>query len=643
MSNKCVFSIVFLTLLFFNRLVAEDNIPIIVISPSKTPQSASTTGTSVTVLNQQDLENSNKSFLGDSLNNSITGLNFFQAGGAGTQSGIQLRGLSKAYTTVYVDGVKKSDASTPKNDFYFDDILTGQVSRVEILKGNQSSMYGSGAIGGAINISSKKGTGDYKKDYSYSGGSNKTHNLNLSFGGSEDDKDFYIGLERFQTDGISAMTHNDERDAYMNHTFLTNYGYEFSDKLDVRAIYKLTDSKLHYDAVFATFNQVDNRSHEKDSSATVQINYEPVDKLNSSLILGSGYMSRTSDNVKSQFANVIVEQEFWSYRNSVDLKNNYEINSNNNIVFGLEKEFEEMRYAEDENAFEDFRKGEEITSAYVDVQSKLMNNLYATVGVRFDEHSQSGNEDSERVSLAYLSDTLGATFKSSYGTGVKFPSLYEFYKSNKPSSLVAEKGKSFDFGVQKNFVETGLDVDLTLFNHKYEDTIEGWKSASWTPNNVAGVVRTRGVELLSKYKPKKDLNFDLAYTYNSTYDGADFDDPDLGPGSAGSFTNSQLVRMPRHLINIGANYNFANNIVLNWKTKWSDSVRDYGNGNVSGGGNYHDMRIPSYSVSDLGLDFLYGDYKGYVSLTNIFDANYSQALQFSGPDRALTFGFKKLY
>ena len=70
--------------------------------------------------------------------------------------GIQLRGLPKAYTTVYVDGVKKSDATTPKNDFYFDDILTGQVSRVEILKGNQSSMYGSGAMGGAINIFSKQ-------------------------------------------------------------------------------------------------------------------------------------------------------------------------------------------------------------------------------------------------------------------------------------------------------------------------------------------------------------------------------------------------------------------------------------------------------------------------------------------------------
>ncbi len=140
-----------LTLTSFNKIFAED-IPILVISPSKTPQSVSTVGTSVTVLNEKDLENSNRSFLGESLNKSVTGLNLFQTGGPGTQMGIQLRGLPKAYTTVYVDGVKKSDATTPKNDFYFDDILTGQVSRVEILKGNQSSMYGSGAMGGAINI-----------------------------------------------------------------------------------------------------------------------------------------------------------------------------------------------------------------------------------------------------------------------------------------------------------------------------------------------------------------------------------------------------------------------------------------------------------------------------------------------------------
>ena len=635
------FFIILITLLNFSTLFAQD-IPVIVISPSKTPQSSSTVGTSVTVIDEQDLENSNRSFLGESLNNTTTGLNFFQTGGPGSQMGIQLRGLPKAYTTVYIDGVKKSDASTPKNDFYFDDILTGQVSRVEILKGNQSSMYGSGAMGGAINIFSKQGKGEFKRDYSYNTGSNKTHNLNLSYGGSDDKKDFYLGLERFQTDGISAMTHNDESDPYKNHTFLTNYGYKISDQLNYRAIYKLTDSKLHYDAIKESFDQVNNKSHEKDSSATVQVNYKPTESLESSLVLGSGYMSRTASNVKSQFSNQIVEQEVWTYRNTVSLNNNYKIDPKHNIAFGLEKEFEEMRYAMDENADEDFRKGEEVTSQYFDLQSKLTENLYSTIGVRFDQHTQDLNEDSERVSLAYFSNALAATFKSSYGTGIKFPSLYEYYKSASPSSLVAEKGRSFDFGVQKNFVDKGLDVDLTFFNHKYEDTIEGWKSASWTPKNRPGVVRTRGLELLSKFKPKKDLNFGLGYTYNSTYDGADFDDPDLGPGSAGDFLNSQLVRLPRHLVNIGANYNITDTTILGWKTKYSDTARDYGNINDAGG-NFRDVRLDSYTVHDLSLDFLYGNYKAYVNLTNILDEKYSQAIQYSAPERAFNFGFKKLY
>ena len=639
MKKTYIILLISLILTSFNNLFAED-IPILVISPSKTPQSASTVGTSITVLNEQDLENSNRSFLGNSLEKSVTGLNLFQTGGPGSQMGIQLRGLPKAYTNVYIDGVKKSDASTPKNDFYFDDILTGQISRVEILKGNQSSMYGSGAMGGAINIFSKQGNGEFKEKFSYSGGSDKTHNLNLAYGGSDEIKDFYVGLERFQTDGLSAMNHNDESDPYINHTFLTNYGYKFSDKFDLRTVYKFTDSKLKYDAINSSFDQVNNKSHEKDSSATVQLNYKPIDKLKSNLILGSGYMSRTSDNIKSQFNSAIVEQDYWSYRNTVSLNNNYKINTNNNISFGLEKEFEEMRYNESRNT--DFKKGEEITSQYLDVQSKLTDNLYATMGVRFDQHSQNLNENSERVSLAYLSDALGATFKTSYGTGSKFPTLYEYANSAKPSTLVSEDGRSFDFGVQKNFINEGLNVDLTFFNHKYENNIDGWADAQWTPMNNPGVVRSRGIELLSKFKPKKNLNFDLAYTYNSTYDGADFDDPKLGGGSQGNFTNSQLVRIPRHLINVGANYNIANNMKLNWKTKYSDSVRDYGTTNTACG-NFVDVKLSSYYVSDVGLDLQYGDYKGFVGMTNLFNEKYSTACQYSSPERALNFGFKRLY
>jgi outer membrane receptor protein involved in Fe transport len=96
------------------------------------------------------------------------------------------------------------------------------------------------------------------------------------------------------------------------------------------------------------------------------------------------------------------------------------------------------------------------------------------------------------------------------------------------------------------------------------------------------------------------------------------------------------------LVNIGANYNITENTIVGWKTKWSDTARDYGNGNDAGG-NYIDVELKPYAVSDLSLDFLYGDYKGFVNLTNLFDKKYSQAIQYSASERALNFGFKKLY
>ena len=99
---------------------------------------------------ENTISNSSQLFIGDVLDNNLNGLNYFQQGGYGTVSGIQLRGQPKRYSTVYIDGVKMSDPSSVSNDYDFNHILTSQISRVEILKGNQSSIYGSGAIGGTI-------------------------------------------------------------------------------------------------------------------------------------------------------------------------------------------------------------------------------------------------------------------------------------------------------------------------------------------------------------------------------------------------------------------------------------------------------------------------------------------------------------
>ena len=637
---RIIISILILVL-FLNKLFAAD-IPVIVIAPSKKTQSLSTVGSSVTVYDQEYLDNNEDYFLGDILSDGSS-INFNQSGGAGTISGIQLRGLPKAYSTVYIDGVKMSDNSTPKNGYYFDDVLSGQISRVEILKGNQSSIYGSGAMGGTINITTKRGQPGFQKDFFYNTGSHGTHNLGFSLGGANDVKNFYIGLERYQTDGISQMSHNDEDDSYKNHTLIANYGYKISDKFGFTTNYRFADARLEYDSVNKDYRNDWDNSHEKESTVNFGFSYKPNVKFTNNLNLTSAYNSRTGNDTKSAFEPEWLKNGFWSYRDAINYKGIYNFNLDNRAVFGIEKEWNEMDYEKNNGQPDaiDRRYAEEVVSQYIDFQSRLTNNLYVTAGMRFDDHSAAGSENSKRASIAYLFDDKNTKLKSSYGTGIKYPALYEFYKNEGTTSLVAETGRSYDIGIEKAYPEKGIKFDITYFNHKYEDMIEGQKRTGWVVQNVSGTVRSKGLELFSQYKLSNSINFDLNYTYTSTYDGADFDDPDVGPQSNGAFTNSQLVRIPRHFINLTSKVSPIKDLNITLKTKWSDEMRDYENTNSTVGG---DQRLKSFLVNDLTANYILPNgYKAFFKVDNIFDEVYSTALEYNQMDRSFNFGIKRSY
>ncbi len=645
MINYFKFIILLTLYCFYFTNLSSKEIPIIVISPSKKPQSISTVGTSVMILDEEFFNNSPEYFLGDVISSEITSANYFQNGGKGTSSAIQLRGLPKRYSTVYIDGVKMSDPSSVSNDFDFNHILTSQISRVEILKGNQSSVYGSGAIGGTINIFTKNPNEGFNKNFLYNTGSNGLQNFAGSLSNSNKIYNYYIGLERFHTDGISAMMHNDEKDRYRNNSLIAKYGYNFTDKLKLKSNLRYADTYLQYDKEIDTSTAThDEEVDGTEASYSISMFYDPYENFTNKLTLANTYIKRVyGATVNSGNA---LQDNYYGDRYSLSYNGNYNINLDNSIFFGFEREDDKIGYNKDLSGQKD--KHNYVTSSFFDFQSRIAKNIYITLGSRFDEHSLAGNEDSHRATFAYLFDDKSLKLKSSYGTGFRYPSLYEMffvYAANSKSlgNVKAENSKSFDFGFEKFFSDLNLNLEATYFNLRYSDVLEGWKTGissglAYTTQNMPGTVKSQGLELITKWYINNNLELGLNYTYTSTYDGAEQDDPDKNS----SYTNAQMVRVPRHLVNLKTNFSIPTlkNINFSINTKWSDMARDYGNGNRT----FNDERTDDYLVNDLLVNYrVFKSYNIHLKVGNLLNEKYETARDYSQLGRSINIGINKIF
>ena len=134
------------------------------------------------------------------------------------------------------------------------------------------------------------------------------------------------------------------------------------------------------------------------------------------------------------------------------------------------------------------------------------------------------------------------------------------------------------------------------------------------------------------------MDFGVNYTYTSTYDGAEADDPNRNQ----SYTNNQMVRVPRNLINLQTRFTAPNDKNLSFilNSKWSDTARDYGNGNRT----YQDERTDDYFVNDLSIKYnLWNSYNLFFNITNVLDEKYETTRDYSQMDRSFNIGLKRIY
>ena len=553
-----------------------------------------------------------------------------------------MRGLPKRYSTIYIDGVKMYDPSTPDNSFYAEGLFKDSIDRIEILKGSQSSLYGNSAVGGTINIFTKKGKLGKHQNTAVRIGENNSQDIFYSIDGANEKQSYYVGLNYYSTDGISAMSNdNTETDPYENNSLTANHSYQVSKNNSIENYLTLKDSYLKYD------EPTNGRDDTKNSSDNIEAHYILKFKnIHNNFKNTFGFNKSATSRMVTKYNSK--ENTYEGFKNMFTYLGEYNFNLDSKIIYGTDLEFFKAKYPTDpgNNKTHD----EEIHSQYLDYQFRPYENIYATIGGRNDKHTLSGDEQSYRVTGAY---DLGGNSKirSSYGTGFLFPALYESgeyaWTNQNGESIHAEKTTSFDIGYETYFDNLDIGFIITYFDIVVEDPIMGSNITNFQDNVSGAKNKSKGIELATNWTDNKKLKVNFNYTLTKSYSGMDCEKPEKDMwgytsclDSGNGWLEKAMVRVPIHALSSKINYQFNKDLNSTLLLTYKGRTRDYAGTDYG----FKDQILDEYLLVDLvGSYKISGGYRVDFSLRNMFDKNYENSFNYSGKPRTMDIGLKKVF
>ncbi len=501
-----------------------------VITPTRTRQALKNVGSSVSVITQKDIENSKAPLLLDVLRQ-VPGLEVTRTQGIGGTTSLFIRGASAAQTLVFVDGVQMNSPTT--GAFNFANLTTDNIERVEILRGPQSTLYGSEAIGGVINIITKKGAGDTKGTLGTEYGMHDTLRETVSVSGGKEKFDYSVGASYLKTHGISAAGSGSEEDGYENFTGSSRLGWNFLDNGRVDTTIRSTHSDFEYDAFKYGIGPVDDPDRRQTTDEillSTKVNKTFFDLWTPSFLVSindtelKGF-DPTDKSGEFRISTRVLRLEHQSDFTLFDI---------DTVTVGYEYEV-----AEGENAGR-FDKTFWNNSLFFQNQIELFESLHWTAGLRYDDYSTFGNNLTYRTTISYNIEEIDTRLHGSWGKGFRAPSLNElFFPFFGNPNLRPEESTGWDFGVEKEILKNKLILDVTYFENDFTNLISAaiQRDGSFLAENIARA-ESAGIETALTYKPLTRLSLVGTYTYTETQDR----DKD-----------QQLPRRPRNRATLGIN------------------------------------------------------------------------------------------
>lgn len=501
---------------------SDDDSDNLIVYGVRLEQPATEVGSSVSVITSDDIEELGVSFALDAIS-TAPGVTINQNGAFGGSASVRIRGASSEQTLVIIDGVVANDPTSPGGGFNFARFDAINIERIEILKGPQSTLWGTDAIGGVVNIITKRPTDGFGGNVFAQGGSFGSLRGGAEINGASDLYDFRLSATKSSTDGISKADEengNSEEDGFDSTTVNASGGLNLPGEARLQASLLWTDAESEFDSFVSgeqgNVGDGDELSATKELVGNVSLQLPLFDGRLDNLLL-IGYSDIERNNYRDGLPSFSSEGQRTTFR----YQGTVSINDRNRLAFGAEKEDSEAN-------------GEEtsINGLFALYELQPVDTLTLTAGLRRDDHERFGAETTARVAAAYNPNDQW-TVRASWGEGFKAPSIFQttFFccGATEPNAgLLPETSEAYDIGVTYRSSDGRGELGLTYFD---QDTVNliNFSFAIGGYENIAEA-KSSGVELLGRFRFSELAEIAISYAYIDATDG-------VGAG---------LYRVPKH-------------------------------------------------------------------------------------------------
>jgi vitamin B12 transporter len=544
----------------------EADIQEVLVSASLVPIAANKSANAITVIDTEQLKNRAALSVSDLLRD-VPGLAVSRSGVQGSQTQIRARGAEANHLLVLIDGVEANDPSQ-SDELNWGVLAADNIERIEVIRGPQSSMRGSDAMAGVVNIITRSASQPFSAAAYTEAGSFSTQRSGFNLGAKQGSFDIRLGLSDMQTDGDNISRTGDEKDGYENTSINLKAGLQVSDELRISLAARHSEGMNEFDADndFDGFVEDQDRVSEfRNSTIRLQGDYNSADgRWQHSLMVAQ------SNNDNEAFADGVLGNVTASTKDQIQYIGSLFWNNGAQRLSVLaereEEDFQQrgpLSWGLDPNQ----DRERDTDSLALELRTDLSDDLTVAASGRYDDNSEFDSANTFRVEAIYqLNNSL--RLRTAYGTAVKNPTFTErfgFYTNfiGNPN-LEPEQSSSWELGMDKQMGE--LNLSATLFDAELENEIDGFvydpATFAYTSGNKQGLSQRKGIELTAAVNMSDNLVINAAYTFTDSVEA----------DGAGGYQDE--IRRARHTGSLTLAWRAMDNLQINTNAQYSGSQTD---------------------------------------------------------------------